>query len=220
MGHVVAPEPTSARRRGPELRNTWQRCSSTQQGGETLSHVTRGSTGSQLSKEVRSEAAGHVVASEPTSAGRCGPKLQLVWQHMDARLVRCLDLELVCGGIRSSECRQTPRPRSERWPWCTSSSRSRCGKKMSILKLEHFRREFGLPEDMARMLRRHPCLFYISNRYMIHTVVLREGYEGSELKVKDPVVMAKDMLGELMQEGLHEYNQRRRAMNLEKKRRD
>jgi hypothetical protein len=91
-------------------------------------------------------------------------------------------------------------------------------KKMSILKLEHFRREFGLPENTARMLHRHPCLFYISNRYKIHTVVLREGYEGSELKVKDPVVMAKDMLGELMQEGLHEYNQRR-ALNLEKKRR-
>uniref|UniRef100_J3MD44 PORR domain-containing protein n=2 Tax=Oryza brachyantha TaxID=4533 RepID=J3MD44_ORYBR len=92
-------------------------------------------------------------------------------------------------------------------------------KKMSVLKLEHFRREFGLAEDMARMLLRHPCLFYVSNRYKIHTVVLREGYEGSELKEKDPVVAAKDRLGELMQEGLHEYNQRRRAANLEKKRR-
>lgn len=92
-------------------------------------------------------------------------------------------------------------------------------KKMSVLKLEHFRREFGLPEDTARMLLWHPCLFYVSNRYKIHTVVLREGYEGSELKDKDPVVAAKDRLGELMQEGLHEYNQRRRAVNLEKKRR-
>uniref|UniRef100_A0A0A9GXY6 PORR domain-containing protein n=1 Tax=Arundo donax TaxID=35708 RepID=A0A0A9GXY6_ARUDO len=90
---------------------------------------------------------------------------------------------------------------------------------MSILKLEHFRREFGLPEDMARMLLRHPCLFYMSNWYKIHTVVLREGYEGSELREKDPVVVAKDRLGELMQEGLHEYNQQRRAVNLEKKRR-
>jgi hypothetical protein len=92
-------------------------------------------------------------------------------------------------------------------------------RKMSILKLEHFRREFGLPEDTARMLLRYPCLFYVSNRYKIHTVVLREGYEGSELREKDPVVAAKDRLGELMQEGLHEYNQRRRAANLEKKRR-
>ncbi|KAF8723698.1 hypothetical protein HU200_021661 [Digitaria exilis] len=92
-------------------------------------------------------------------------------------------------------------------------------RKMSILKLEHFRREFGLPEDTARMLLRYPCLFYLSNRYKIHTVVLREGYEGSELREKDPVVAAKDRLGDLMQEGLHEYNQRRRAANLEKKRR-
>ncbi|KAL5225526.1 hypothetical protein ABZP36_012165 [Zizania latifolia] len=91
-------------------------------------------------------------------------------------------------------------------------------KKMSVLKLEHFRREFGLPEGTARMLLRHPCLFYVSNRYKIHTVVLREGYEGSELREKDPVVAVKDMLGELMQEGLHEYNQRKRAANLEKKR--
>ncbi|CAM0913926.1 unnamed protein product [Alopecurus aequalis] len=92
-------------------------------------------------------------------------------------------------------------------------------RKISVMKLEHFRWEFGLPEDTARLLLRHPCLFYLSNRYKIHTVVLREGYEGSELRAKDPVVAAKDRLGELMQEGLHEYNQRRRAANLENKRR-
>jgi hypothetical protein len=92
-------------------------------------------------------------------------------------------------------------------------------RKISVMKLEHFRWEFGLPEDTARLLLRHPCLFYLSNRYKIHTVVLREGYNVSELRVKDPVVAAKDRLGELMQEGLHEYNQRRRAANLENKRR-
>jgi hypothetical protein len=85
MGHVAAPEPTSAGRRGPELRNTWQRRSSTQQGGEARGHVTRGNTGDHFNKEVRSEAVGHVAALDPTSAGRCGPKLQLVWQHVDAR---------------------------------------------------------------------------------------------------------------------------------------
>lgn len=47
----------------------------------------------------------------------------------------------------------------------------------------------------------------------------REGYDGLELREKDPEVVAKDRLGELMQEGLHEYNQRRRSDNLEKKRR-
>jgi hypothetical protein len=53
-GYVAAPEPISTRRRGPELRNTWQRRSLTQQGGEVRGHGTRGSTGSHLSKEVRS----------------------------------------------------------------------------------------------------------------------------------------------------------------------
>lgn len=56
------------------------------------------------------------------------------------------------------------------------------------------------------------------SRYKMYTVVLREGYNGSDLVEKDPVVAAKDRLGELMQEGLHEYNQRRKVMNLEKKR--
>jgi hypothetical protein len=66
-------------------------------------------------------AAGHMVALEPTSAGRCGPKLQLMWQHMNARPTPCLDLELVCGGTRSSGCRQRPpgppqeRLRTHRW---------------------------------------------------------------------------------------------------------
>jgi hypothetical protein len=57
-----------------------------------------GSTGAHLSKEVRSKATGHMAALEPTSVGRCGTKLQLAWQHVDARSAPCLDLELVCGG--------------------------------------------------------------------------------------------------------------------------
>jgi hypothetical protein len=90
------------------MRNTWQRWSSTQQGGEVQDHMTYGSTGAHLRREVRSGAAGHVSAPEPTSAGRCGPKLQLMWQRVDARPTPCLDLELVCGGTRSSGCRQSP----------------------------------------------------------------------------------------------------------------
>jgi hypothetical protein len=45
-----------------------------------------------------------VLAPEPTVAGRCGLKLQLTWQRVDARSATCLDLELVYGGTRSSEC--------------------------------------------------------------------------------------------------------------------
>jgi hypothetical protein len=37
------------------------------------------------------------VAPELTSVVRCGPKLQRMWQHMDARSAPCLDLELICG---------------------------------------------------------------------------------------------------------------------------
>lgn len=90
-------------------------------------------------------------------------------------------------------------------------------KKMSILKLGHFRREFGLPEKLNILLLKHPGIFYVSNKYQIYTVLLREGYHGSELVQKDPLVVVKDRFGELMQEGFHEYNQRRRLVNLEKK---
>jgi hypothetical protein len=51
---------------------------------------------------------GHVAAPEPTSVGRCGLKLLLMWQRVDARSAPCLDLELVCGGTRSSGYRQRP----------------------------------------------------------------------------------------------------------------
>jgi hypothetical protein len=110
--HVAAPELSS-------------------RGGRARSHVTRGSAGAHLGREVRSGAeecvaalelnsvrrpgpgprgstggevrgSGHVAALEPTSAGRCGLKLQLVWQCVDARHAPCLDLELVCGGTWSS----------------------------------------------------------------------------------------------------------------------
>jgi threonine dehydrogenase-like Zn-dependent dehydrogenase len=74
---MAALEPTSTGRRGTELRNTWQRRSSIQQGGEARGHVLCGSTGAHLNKEVRSGAVGHVAAAEPTSTGRCDPKLQL-----------------------------------------------------------------------------------------------------------------------------------------------
>jgi hypothetical protein len=81
--HVTALKLNSARRRGPG---------------------PRGSIGAHLSKEVSSGAAGHMAAPEPTSTGRCGPKLQLMWQRIDACTAPYLNLELVCGGTRSSRC--------------------------------------------------------------------------------------------------------------------
>jgi hypothetical protein len=51
------------------------------QGGRAQSHGTRGSTGADLSKEVRSRAEGHVVAPELTSARRRRPGPWDMWQH-------------------------------------------------------------------------------------------------------------------------------------------
>jgi hypothetical protein len=68
---------------------------------------------------VRSGATGHVVALELTSAWKCGLKLQLAWQRVDARHAPCLNLELVCGGTRSSGYRQRPpNPSRERLQTC------------------------------------------------------------------------------------------------------
>lgn len=91
-------------------------------------------------------------------------------------------------------------------------------KKASIIKLGHFRREFVLPERLNALLLKHPGIFYVSNKYQIYTVLLREGYNGQELVHKDPLVVIKEKFGELMQDGLHEYNRRRHLVNVEKKR--
>ncbi|KAL6209323.1 hypothetical protein ACLB2K_020265 [Fragaria x ananassa] len=91
-------------------------------------------------------------------------------------------------------------------------------KKASIIKLGHFWREYVLPERLNALLLKHPGIFYVSNKYQIYTVLLREGYNGQELVHKDPLVVIKEKFGELMQDGLHEYNLRRHLVNLENKR--
>jgi hypothetical protein len=62
MGHVKAPEPISVGKRGPELRDTWQRRSSSQQGGEVRGRGTHGGAGGHLYREVWSETTAYVVA--------------------------------------------------------------------------------------------------------------------------------------------------------------
>jgi hypothetical protein len=54
--------------KGP--RDTWLRQSPPQRGVEVRSHGTRGNTGALLGREVRSEAAGHMAAPEPSSTRR------------------------------------------------------------------------------------------------------------------------------------------------------
>jgi hypothetical protein len=77
MRHVTSLELISTWRQGLELRDTWQHRSSPQQEGEVRGCRTRGSARAHLSKEARSGATEHVVASEPTSIGRYDLKLQL-----------------------------------------------------------------------------------------------------------------------------------------------
>ncbi|CAI0553181.1 unnamed protein product [Linum tenue] len=93
-------------------------------------------------------------------------------------------------------------------------------KKMSIVKLGHFKKEFSLPDKLNVLLLKHPGIFYVSNKYQIYTVLLKDAYNGSELKEMDPLVVVKGKFGELMQEGLHEYNQRHYLMNLEKQKKN
>jgi hypothetical protein len=64
------PRATPTGRQGPELRDTWQRRSSHQQGGKAQGPGICGSARAHLSKEVRSRAGGHVATPKPTSAGR------------------------------------------------------------------------------------------------------------------------------------------------------
>jgi hypothetical protein len=74
-------------------------------GDRARSHETCGSVGAHLDKEVRFEAAGHVVATEPTSTGRCGLKLQFTRQRVDIHTTPCLDLEVVLWvtGLQSAD---------------------------------------------------------------------------------------------------------------------
>jgi hypothetical protein len=53
-----------------EPRDTWQRQSSLQSGGEIQRHRIRGSVRAHLSQEARSRVIGHVAAPKPTSVGR------------------------------------------------------------------------------------------------------------------------------------------------------
>jgi hypothetical protein len=71
-GNTRAP---LSERQSPEPWDTWQHRSSSRQRGKVRSQWTCGSVRAHLNKEARSGSAGHVVAPEPTSVGRCGPKL-------------------------------------------------------------------------------------------------------------------------------------------------
>jgi hypothetical protein len=62
VGHMAAPELTSVRRRGSELRDTWWHQSSPQQGCEVRGRGTRGGSGAHACRAVWSEATTYVAA--------------------------------------------------------------------------------------------------------------------------------------------------------------
>ncbi|KAI3921907.1 hypothetical protein MKX01_005596 [Papaver californicum] len=76
--------------------------------------------------------------------------------------------------------------------------------------------EFKLFEKLNVILLKHPGIFYTSSKYQ-SPLLLREGYNGSALVNKDPLVIVKEKFGDLIQEGLTEFNRRQQAVNLEKK---
>jgi hypothetical protein len=107
-GHVAAPELPRAGQRELEPQGTWRSWSCPGLGSGSWSRRTRGGPGAASGWTVGAGAAGHVAAPKPTSVGRRGPELQLAWQRVDTCPAACLDLDLVCGGTRSSGYRQWP----------------------------------------------------------------------------------------------------------------
>jgi hypothetical protein len=91
---VAAPESSLVGRQGPEPWDTWQHRSPPEQGGGVRYHGTRGSVGALPSREAGSGAMRHVVAPEPSRAGRWDLELQGMWSYV---LLLVLDLSLYAG---------------------------------------------------------------------------------------------------------------------------
>jgi hypothetical protein len=119
-GHVAAPELPRSGQRELEPQGTWRPRSCPGLGSGSWSHRTQGGPGAAPGWAAGARAARHEVALELPRAGqrelepqdtwrpRSCPGLQLAWQRVDTRPAPCLDLELVCGGTRSSGYRQWP----------------------------------------------------------------------------------------------------------------
>ncbi|KAJ7525456.1 hypothetical protein O6H91_17G051900 [Diphasiastrum complanatum] len=70
-------------------------------------------------------------------------------------------------------------------------------KRAVVNHILHFRKEFRLPQRMLALLLRHQGIFYVSLKGDIHTLFLKEAYEGSTLKEKNPLLDFNSRLGEL-----------------------
>lgn len=74
-------------------------------------------------------------------------------------------------------------------------------KKILVDHLTHFRRDFKFSQKIRAMLIRHPEYFYVSLKGTRDSVFLREAYENSELIKKDPLVLLKERMAELVVKG-------------------
>jgi hypothetical protein len=97
-GHVAAPELPRAGQRELEPQGTWRPRSCLGLGSGSWSRRSRDGPGAASGRPAGAGAAGHVVAPEPTSAGRQDPELQLTWQRVDTRPAPYLNLELIYRG--------------------------------------------------------------------------------------------------------------------------
>nr|XP_043612229.1 protein WHAT'S THIS FACTOR 1, chloroplastic [Erigeron canadensis] len=83
-------------------------------------------------------------------------------------------------------------------------------KRTLVDHLTHFRKEFGLSNQLRAMLLRHPELFYVSLKGQRDSVFLVEGYDdkGTLLK-KDESSIIKDLLLDMVKEGKWMRRERR-----------
>lgn len=85
-------------------------------------------------------------------------------------------------------------------------------KRTLVDHLTHFRKEFGLPNKLRGMLVRHPELFYVSLKGQRDSVFLVEGYNDRGLLLnKDEILVIKDQLMELVNEGKRVRRDKRRS---------
>lgn len=71
-------------------------------------------------------------------------------------------------------------------------------KKILVDHLTHFRRDFKFSQRIRSVLIRHPEYFYVSLKGLRDSVFLREAYDDAELKEKDPMVLLKERMAELV----------------------
>ncbi|KAG0602738.1 hypothetical protein M758_10G037700 [Ceratodon purpureus] len=79
-------------------------------------------------------------------------------------------------------------------------------KRILVDHLTHFRRDFKFSQRIRSMLIRHPEYFYVSLKGVRDSVFLREAYEDTELKEKDPLVLLKERMADLVAQGSLDEN--------------